>query len=137
MLRSGDVRAPVLIDFGLAKRSFEVGLTSPNMMLGTPGYMPPEVLGGDTLDGRSDLYALGMVARFLATGQEAFPHLAGFQLLQRMARAPVPMPARLDAPLRRLLEDLTAINREDRVPNAQALRSRLRDCAPTRVKQVS
>lgn len=136
MLREGELGSPVLIDFGLAKRAFEVGLTSPNMMLGTPGYMPPEVLGGSTLDSRSDLYALGMVARFLATGQEAFPHLAGYQLLQRMARAPVPMPDRLAAPLRRVLEDLTAINREERVASASDLRRRLRACAPALAKRT-
>lgn len=130
MLRDGELGSPVLIDFGLAKRAFETGLTSPNMMLGTPGYMPPEVLGGHTLDSRSDLYSIGMVARFLATGQEAFPHLAGYQLLQRMARGPVPMPTGLEPPLRRVLEDLTAIDREDRVPSARALRNRLRECAP-------
>jgi serine/threonine protein kinase len=127
MLRDGNLGDPVLIDFGLAKRAHEVGLTSPNMMLGTPGYMPPEVLAGSVLDSRCDLFAVGMVARFLATGQEAYPHLVGYELLQRMAVEPVPMPTEIEPVLRRLLEDMTAVNREER-PSARQLRTRLLAC---------
>ncbi|MBL4845616.1 MAG: protein kinase [Planctomycetes bacterium] len=125
VLRDGEISDPVLIDFGLAKRAFDIGLTSPSVMLGTPGYMPPEVLSGDPLDSRSDLYALGMVARFAATGQEPYPHLYGYQLLERMARSAVQMPDRFSPSFRTLLMDLTALDRDQRIGSAQELRTRL------------
>jgi serine/threonine protein kinase len=48
-------------------------LTQMGAVLGTPGFMSPEQAMGKTLDGRSDLYALGCVAWWLLTGREVFP----------------------------------------------------------------
>ena len=62
----------VVTDFGLAKL-LEGGMdTQSNIMMGTLPYMSPEQVTGDPLDGRSDLYALGVVLYQLATGKLPF-----------------------------------------------------------------
>jgi serine/threonine protein kinase len=56
-----------LVDFGIASDAREVRPTRPKHLLGTPGYVPPEILKGGRPSPRSDLYALAVVAhRFLA-----------------------------------------------------------------------
>jgi eukaryotic-like serine/threonine-protein kinase len=71
-----DYRA-VVMDFGLAKErraGAEVAkLTATGIVLGTPEFMSPEQIRGKPLDGRSDVYALGVLAFELFTGQLPFP----------------------------------------------------------------
>lgn len=55
----------VVTDFGIARADFNPSITADGYVLGTVHYMSPEQCAGDALDGRSDLYALG-VAGFLA-----------------------------------------------------------------------
>ncbi len=55
----------VVTDFGIARTDFDPSITASGYVLGTAHYMSPEQCAGDTLDGRSDLYALG-VGGFLA-----------------------------------------------------------------------
>lgn len=67
--------APQIIDFGLARaiepEAAEGGARSEGLM-GTPGYMSPEQLGGGDVDTRTDVYALGVVLYELLTGQLPF-----------------------------------------------------------------
>jgi serine/threonine-protein kinase len=67
----------VVMDFGLAKErraGAEVAkLTATGIVLGTPEFMSPEQIRGKPLDGRSDVYALGVLAFELFTGQLPFP----------------------------------------------------------------
>jgi serine/threonine-protein kinase len=67
----------VVMDFGLAKERRagpEVSkLTATGIVLGTPEFMSPEQIRGKPLDGRSDIYALGVLAFELFTGQLPFP----------------------------------------------------------------
>ncbi len=125
ILRDGRWDQPVLVDFGLAKRPFDRGLTDPQMLIGTPGYMPPECVRGEAPDSRSDLFSLGLVARFAATGLEVFPELAGLQLLQAIASRPVSLPRTVSAPMREVLRRLTAVDRRRRTPTPQVLVSEL------------
>lgn len=125
ILRDGRWDQPVLVDFGLAKRPFDRGLTDPQMLIGTPGYMPPECIRGETPDSRSDLFSLGLVARFAATGLEVFPELQGLQLLQAIASRPVSLPRAVSSPMREVLRRLTAVDRRRRTPTAQALLAEL------------
>lgn len=71
--RDGAVR-PVLLDFGLVKLLDETGpgLTSSRSMLGTPAAMAPEQMRGQPVDARTDVYALGLLAYHMLTGQPAF-----------------------------------------------------------------
>ncbi len=62
----------ILADFGLAKLMASAGLTDSDTMLGTPDYMAPEQVVGDTVDQRADLYALGVMLFELLTGRLPF-----------------------------------------------------------------
>jgi serine/threonine-protein kinase len=106
----------VVMDFGLAKRrraSAEVvKLTQTGIVLGTPEFMSPEQIRGRPLDGRSDIYAVAVLAFELFTGQLPFvgkdaqeTMMARLKGLPRRLREFRPdLPARLDAVIARALE---------------------------------
>ncbi|WP_164715925.1 serine/threonine-protein kinase [Streptomyces sp. WAC 06738] len=62
---------PRVIDFGIA-RTQDMSLTETGKLMGTPGYMAPEVLRGSRADGKSDVFAWGAVVLFAATGRAPF-----------------------------------------------------------------
>ena len=74
MLERATGRALVM-DFGISRTMTHVvqatSLTRVGEVVGTPEYMSPEQASGDVVDGRSDLYALGLTAHFAATGRTA------------------------------------------------------------------
>ncbi|HYW49573.1 MAG TPA: serine/threonine-protein kinase [Gemmatimonadaceae bacterium] len=121
-----------LMDFGIARAisnapaaSTSAGLTRVGEVIGTPEYMSPEQASGDTIDGRSDLYSLGLVAFFAATGQIAMGGATPQRILVRQLTEPVPslVTTRPDLPL--ALTD--AVDRcvmkeaDDRFASAEAL----------------
>ncbi|TWT84315.1 Serine/threonine-protein kinase PknB [Planctomycetes bacterium CA13] len=61
-----------ITDFGLARAADSATLTRTGVIAGTPHYMSPEQARGEALDGRSDLFSLGCVLYFLATGAPPF-----------------------------------------------------------------
>ncbi len=65
-----DGRAKIA-DFGIAKLE-QTEATLPGHLLGTPAYMSPEQLNGKTIDGRSDLFSLAVIAYWLVTGKKPF-----------------------------------------------------------------
>jgi serine/threonine-protein kinase len=84
-----------VLDFGLVKGTGhaerDVRLTAPESATGTPAYMPPELAGGDPVDGRTDLYGLGCVGYYLLTGMLVFEGQTAMQLVVRHLQAePVP-----------------------------------------------
>ena len=72
LLERGTSRATVL-DFGIATRR-EAVMDSAAATAGTPHYMSPEQAAGDPVDGRSDLYSLGVTMYFAVTGQRPFEY---------------------------------------------------------------
>lgn len=62
----------IVTDFGIARADFNPALTQDGYVLGTVHYMSPEQAGGDALDGRSDLYALGCIGFFALSGRLPF-----------------------------------------------------------------
>lgn len=64
-----------LVDFGIARTmdASDQRVTRTGFAVGTPQYMSPEQLAGETLDARSDQYSLALVAFFALTGKQAFP----------------------------------------------------------------
>jgi serine/threonine protein kinase len=84
-----------VLDFGLVKApvTSDIDITEAGVTTGTPAYMAPEiVLGNSRIDGRCDLYGLGCVAYLLLTGKPVFEERAATALiLAHVQKAPVPM----------------------------------------------
>jgi eukaryotic-like serine/threonine-protein kinase len=88
-----------VLDFGMVKHREERGdsdpkLTADNVVGGTPAYMAPEQALGEPVDGRADLYALGCVAYWLLTGQQAAKGRTPLETMMQHVHATVEPPSR-------------------------------------------
>jgi serine/threonine-protein kinase len=80
-----------IVDFGIAKAADNASqkVTKTGLVIGTPEYMSPEQLSGDKLDGRSDIYALALVAFNMLTGRLPFPaDTVQESMIMRLTEAP-------------------------------------------------
>jgi serine/threonine-protein kinase len=84
-----------LSDFGIARAEGRVGRTAAGQVKGTIGYMSPEQVAGREVDGRSDLYALGVCLWELCTGTRLFDGLPALVVMERIASGDVPAPRSL------------------------------------------
>ncbi len=81
----------VLSDFGIAHAiGAQTGLTREGTSVGTPHYMSPEQLRGEHVDGRSDLYSLGVVFYQLLTGDLPYQGTDGWAIGMQHISAPIP-----------------------------------------------
>ena len=140
ILLEGSRGRVVVTDFGIAKAlSSTTGgatLTATGVAIGTPHFMSPEQAAGDReIDGRSDLYSLGIVAYQMLVGELPFraPTVPGILMKQITERAPPLSDMRPDCP-----EDLAAAvmrclekDPEDRWPTADGLRRALESRSAT------
>jgi eukaryotic-like serine/threonine-protein kinase len=81
-----------VVDFGIAKAAGVEAqkVTKTGLVIGTPEYMSPEQIAGDPLDGRSDIYSLGLVAFNMLTGRLPFPsRTAQESVIMRLTEPPV------------------------------------------------
>jgi serine/threonine protein kinase len=83
LLEHGVDRA-LLTDFGLARTVDDASLTTTGVLTGTPHYMSPEQAGGDATDQRTDLFSLGAVIYFMATGRPPFRAEKAMGVLHRI-----------------------------------------------------
>jgi len=89
MLREDN--SPVLIDFGLARRSRDDGgTTGAGQVLGSPYYISPEQAQGQRVDARTDLYSLGVMFYEMLTGQRPYSGKSALDIMEQHANAPVP-----------------------------------------------
>ncbi|HYV45113.1 MAG TPA: serine/threonine-protein kinase [Myxococcaceae bacterium] len=119
-----------LLDFGIAKLLQDAtSRTAAGFVVGTPAYMAPESFRGEPLDGRADLYALGMISYLMATGELPFRDKPMAALMRAHLEAvPVP-PASLRPGVDPRWSEITvramAKRPEDRYQDAAALRDDL------------
>ncbi|MCC6774722.1 MAG: serine/threonine protein kinase [Gemmatimonadaceae bacterium] len=127
MLERATGRA-LLMDFGISRvmeNRAAAGLTRVGEVVGTPEYMSPEQAAGDTVDGRSDLYSLGLVAWYAITGRTAMTGETTQKILVKQLTEPVPRVESVRPDLPDLLSQ--AIDRcietapDDRFATAEAL----------------
>ncbi|HWP09077.1 MAG TPA: protein kinase [Polyangiaceae bacterium] len=100
-----------VVDFGLAKLRADAqapSVTSPGIVCGTPDYMAPEQGRGDAIDGRSDLYSVGVILFQLLTGRLPFEADSPTQVVMMHLTIPVPDPRQV-APERVIPEPLVAV----------------------------
>ncbi|HRF46894.1 MAG TPA: protein kinase [Anaerolineales bacterium] len=126
---------PMISDFGIAKLALQAGgatLTQTGSIVGTPAYMSPEQVRGESdIDWRSDLYSFGIIAYEMLTGRLPFKADTPYGLLMQHVTAPVPrlldtnpgLPGACQAVLDRVL----AKARDDRYPTAGAMAAALSD----------
>ncbi|HUM12918.1 MAG TPA: serine/threonine-protein kinase [Myxococcaceae bacterium] len=121
-----------ILDFGIAKLfggETQEGQTHAGWIVGTPEYMAPEQGSGEALDGRADLYALGVIAYRLATGRLPFSGGGVTGILLAHRDTPPTAPRDLNPRLSQAWSDAIlgalAKRREDRFPDADAFRAAL------------
>ncbi|GIV95885.1 MAG: hypothetical protein KatS3mg057_0542 [Herpetosiphonaceae bacterium] len=98
---------PIVADFGIAKLLHQEGenLTAAGSVVGTPAYMAPEQILAGEVDGRSDLYSLGIVLYQLLTGHPPFTGDTMTVITQQINAAPPP-PRTIIPDLPKPLEDV-------------------------------
>ncbi|MGN6512916.1 MAG: protein kinase domain-containing protein [Lysobacteraceae bacterium] len=120
-----EAERPLLADFGIALRRFGPRVTTAGMAVGSTAYMAPEQARGEDVDARADLYAVGVLAWEMLTGQ--LPYVAGDALSMAVMHAQDPIP-RLPRQLRhwqRFFDRALAKSPAQRFRNAQQMREAL------------
>ncbi len=113
---------PVLTDFGIAKLLGDNELTSTGTILGSPYYMSPEQAEGRlALDGRSDIYSLGIILHEMLTGSRPYDGDSAIHIVLQHLQAPVPTLPRNLSGFQPLLDLMLAKKRDDRFRDAAAL----------------
>jgi len=117
-----------VLDFGLAKSSWDVELTRPGSTLGKLVYMSPEHIAGKTLDRRADVYSVGAVLWELCTGGRLLADHMESEVehtTRRLLNGAAPPPSQYNAGVPKELDALIlkalAKDRNDRLSNAREL----------------
>jgi eukaryotic-like serine/threonine-protein kinase len=123
-----------LMDFGIARSGNDMGLTMTGTTLGSVAYMSPEQVRCEPLDGRSDLYSVGVSLYEAITGQRPYVSDNNFEVMQAHLQVPATPPIDLkpDIPpgLNQLILMAMAKNPAQRFQTADAMRGALRSVAP-------
>ena len=98
---------PLLADFGLAKPTHsESRLTGGGLMLGTPDYMAPEQIKGASVDGRIDIYALGVIIFEMLTGQHPYAGETSASVIVKHITEPIPPPSKVNPAIHPALDEV-------------------------------
>ncbi len=135
ILEDGSVK---LMDFGIAKSMLSAStLTQTGITLGTASYLAPEQIRGETLDARTDLFSLGVVAYELFTGQKPFAgdHISTvlYKIMNEMPPRPCEVDPQIPGPLDRAV--LRALEKER--ANRYATCSELKADLSAALKQIA
>lgn len=124
-----DTEKVKITDFGIA-RITDASATRTGTVLGTPNYMSPEQALGDRVDGRSDLFSLGVVLYQMSTGHLPFEADSMASLMYKIVNEVQPDPAehRPDLPpaLRKIIANAMGKKPERRYPTGAKLAAHLR-----------
>ena len=127
MLREDN--SPVLIDFGLARRSLEeAATTGVGQVLGSPYYISPEQAQGHRVDARTDLYSLGVMFYEMLTGQRPYNGRSAMAIMAQHTSSPIPTLPEATAAQQPLLDRLMSKKPAGRYASAEEL---LADLGPS------
>jgi len=133
-----DSNQPMLSDFGILKFvdvEESQGLTGTGKIVGTPAYMSPEQIRGREVDGRSDMYSLGIVFFEMVTGRKPYNANTPIELSMQHLHDPIPKAKQFvrDLPLEvdQIIARSIAKNPEDRFPNMAAFAQALEKLSGT------
>ncbi|HEY3297160.1 MAG TPA: protein kinase [Armatimonadota bacterium] len=97
-----------LTDFGIARIMEEPTLTADGQVFGTPSYMSPEQVAGKPIDGRTDLFSLGVMMYEMLTGRKPFSGdsvvTITYNIMNQDVMVPPTVPAYLERVIKRALE---------------------------------
>ncbi len=126
-------RPAKLMDFGIARLggNTNVGFTTAGMVVGTPNYMSPEQAMGAAVDGRSDLFSVGLIVYELVTGERAYGGDSVVSVLFKIVHEPanlklIPSGPQWE-PLRDVVTRALAKRPADRHPDARSMAADLQD----------
>ena len=131
-------RTPILIDFGLARVADDSRITMNGWLLGTPGYLAPEILYGDDATAASDVHAWAATVAYAGTGRAPFGRGPSVAIMDRVRRGEHDLSG-LDALVLDLVEEALAPEARDR-PSLDEVRDWLEDLAndePQRERRTS
>jgi serine/threonine-protein kinase len=118
-----------LMDFGIAKLDDDIAKTAAGHMFGSPAYLSPEQAKGETLDGRSDIYSLGLTLYQMLSGFLPFASSDKVATVtRRLTEAPDPLSAHWPEArpeLERVVMRALSRDRERRYPAARDMKSEL------------
>ena len=113
-------RTPILIDFGLARVAEDSRITMTGWLLGTPGYLAPEILYGDDATAASDVHAWAATVAYAGTGRAPFGRGPSVAIMDRVRRGEHDLSG-LDPVVRPLVEEALAPEADDR-PSLEEVR---------------
>ncbi|NPD03192.1 serine/threonine protein kinase [Nocardioides sp. zg-1308] len=120
-------RTPILIDFGLARVAEDSRITMNGWLLGTPGYLAPEILYGDDATAASDVHAWGATVAYAGTGRAPFGRGPSVAIMDRVRRGEHDLTG-LDPLLLPVVEEALAPEGRDR-PSLDEVRDWLEELA--------
>jgi len=124
---------PYVSDFGIAKLSEAQSNVTGSAIVGTPAYMSPEQAQGETIDGRSDIYGLGVILFEMFTGQQPYHGDTPMSVVVKHITDPVPhildIKPDLPANLEKVVEKSMAKDRAQRYQTVKALAADLTSVA--------
>lgn len=128
----------VLMDFGIAKRKdASDGMTVAGAVMGTPRYMSPEQISGKDLDGRCDIYALGIMFYEMLTKEVPYNSEDYMAVAMMHVRNPIPRLPLKFARAQHFLERLMAKNPEERFQTGEEVARAARQLRETGEYQSS
>jgi predicted Ser/Thr protein kinase len=120
---------PYISDFGIAKLSEAQTNVTGSAIVGTPAYMSPEQAQGENIDGRSDIYALGVILFEMLTGQQPYHGDTPMSVVVKQITDPVPhildIKPDLPADIAVIIEKAMAKDRKERFQDVRSLSNAL------------
>ena len=120
--KAGDLK---LLDFGIAQISGGPRLTATGTLLGSPAHMAPEIIDGERSDERGDIFSVGTILYWLATGRLPFEAANPSALFKRILDGefedPQMLEPKIGTSLSRTIKKALAPNRDERFANTSEL----------------